>query len=342
MTHHRTESAVPYPLLFEPIFKAKVWGGRRLERLGKTLPAGQPIGESWEIADLNTTSPSGGGGEPAHSIIRNGSLAGATIGEALRLWGADLLGEAPPTFEGGFPLLIKFLDAHQNLSVQTHPSRAYAQAHPEAHLKHEAWCIVESTPDGRIYRGLRPGVNRDDLVKLVRNGAVVEALQSLPATPGQIVHLPSGVLHALGAGVLVAEIQTPSDTTFRLDDWGRTGRTLHIDEALDCAFDESGAPTVPLADLPAPDDQKIVTEAFTIERVNEGAGFRWELAHDGRSPTIVMCLAGALRLDWGQGDSTALDLAAGDTALAPAAIDGGAVRFASDASMLVVRLPMPT
>src|SRR5437762_3181589 len=120
----------------------KVWGGRRLEAFGKRLPAGKKIGESWELADLASTSPSGGGGAPARSVIGGGSLAGKTLADAMAMWGRDLMGDARRAPSGGFPLLVKFLDASENLSVQVHPSPAYAAAHRDAHLKTECWYII--------------------------------------------------------------------------------------------------------------------------------------------------------------------------------------------------------
>ncbi len=316
--------ASPHPIRFTPILKEKVWGGRRLAGLCKALPPGVLIGESWEIADLDSTSPTGAGGHAAHSIAAIGPLAGRSIREIMSLWRSDLLGSASPTPAGAFPLLIKFLDAAENLSVQVHPSAAYAATHPEAHLKHEAWCVVAADPGSKIYRGLEPGVTRADLEKAIAVGAVTDLLRAEPAKPGMIHHLPSGVVHALGAGVLVAEIQTPSDTTYRLDDWGRTGRSLHIEEALACAFDDAGVQTVPADRLPPPASDRIATEAFAIERftLEPGAG---RAIGEPASPTILMALVGAGTLEPADAAFEPLELAAGDTTLIPAANVG--VRF---------------
>lgn len=310
-------SPAPYPLLFEPILKEKIWGGRRLAHYGKALAPGATVGESWEITDLARTSPSGGGGGAARSIVRNGARAGATIHDLVREWGPALLGQARSTPDGGFPLLIKFLDAGENLSVQVHPSAAYAATHPEAHLKHEAWCVVDAEPDSFIYRGLKPGVTRDDLVRRIEDGSVSEALIAIPAFPGEIIHLPSGVAHALGAGVLVAEVQTPSDTTYRLDDWGRTGRELHIAEALASAFDEDGQPTIPASALPAPSRSVVETEAFRIELHALTTTDAVELRSES-SLLIVMVLDGEAEVAC-PGD-VRVELRRGGTALIPAAV----------------------
>ena len=331
-----TREADPYPLLFQPILKAKVWGGDRLARLGKPVRPGDRIGESWEVADLDATSPSGGGGEPAHSLIRNGPLAGAPIRTALSLWGEALLGAASPAAGGGFPLLIKHLDAADNLSVQVHPSPAYAASHPGAHVKHEAWCVIEAHPGSLIHRGLKPGVTREDLRTHAERGTIAEALVAVAAQPGMLLPLPSGVIHALGAGVLVAEVQTPSDTTFRLSDWGRTGRALHLDEALASAFDVAGEPTAPLSSLPAPNRSRITTERFVIERTSLVATHTIALSRS-ESPVILMVLRGRGRLGSG-GEAT--PLSAGDTAVIPAACSDAGLTADSAIEALIVSIPV--
>ncbi len=228
-------AVTPYPLVFEPLLFEKVWGGRRLDRFGKTLPPGKPIGESWELADMAATSASGAGGGEARSVIANGSMKGRTLREALAAW--DVLGDPArnrAAAESGFPLLVKYLDAKENLSVQVHPSPAYAKLHPNAHLKTECWYILDAEPGSVIYKGVKPGVSRESFARHVADGTVVNDLVAVPAVAGEMHNLPSGTVHALGAGVVVAEIQTPSDTTFRVYDWGRKGRQLHVQESLEC------------------------------------------------------------------------------------------------------------
>ena len=225
-----------YPILFEPIYKEKVWGGRSLERLGRALPGDSAtlVGESWEVADLASTSPSGGGGGAARSRVAHGPLAGRALHELIRDHGPALLGGVALTEEGGFPLLVKYLDARQNLSIQVHPSRDYVARHAGAHLKSEAWYVVDAEPEAVIYKGVVAGTEPEDFAEAVRADSVGELMISVPALAGDCHYLPSGTCHALGAGVLVAEVQTPSDTTFRVYDWGRTDRELHIEAALEC------------------------------------------------------------------------------------------------------------
>ena len=243
----------PYPLVFQPMLLEKVWGGRRLGAMGKPIEDGKLIGESWEVADLGATAESGGGGGARRSVIDNGALAGKTLHAALRQWNEQLLGLAQPAADGGFPLLIKYLDARQHLSVQVHPTPAFADANPGAALKTECWYVLaaekgERGEDPVIFKGFKAGVTMDDFREAIAAGTVPELLNSVPAVPGEMHEIPSGTVHALGAGVLVAEVQTPSDTTFRVFDWiqryNRPARELHVREALESTlFEEAPAAT---------------------------------------------------------------------------------------------------
>jgi mannose-6-phosphate isomerase len=180
----------PYPLLFKPILLDKVWGGRRLSQFGKQLPDGKQIGESWELADLAATSASGAGGGSAQSVIANGPLAGKTLHDAIGTWRRDLLGEVSLSKDGGFPLLVKFLDARDNLSVQVHPSPAYAAANEGANLKTECWYILAAEPvDGKpavIYKGIKPGVTRETFAKHIADGTVVDDLCRSARNPRRV------------------------------------------------------------------------------------------------------------------------------------------------------------
>ncbi len=307
----------PYPVVFEPIIKAKVWGGRRLATLGKSLPIDEPTGESWELADLGSTSASGGGGEPAHSVITNGELAGKTIADAMSLWGNQLLGDAQPSAQGGFPLLVKYLDASEHLSVQVHPSPEYAKANDGAHLKTESWFVLDAQPDAdgnppMIYKGFLDGVTKEDLGRAIIDGTVPSIMRKELAVPGQCHTLPSGTVHALGAGVLVAEIQTPSDTTFRVYDWakeyGREGRELHVEQAVECASfehppvaeqahaymaDDMGSLSTMPPKVGSTRDRVSTTEFYTIDIVSASCASvpvvdAGDAAGAGDSPVIVM------------------------------------------------------
>jgi len=160
----------PYPLVFRPILKEKVWGGRRLAQLGKSLAPEATIGESWELADLPQTIPDG------RSVISNGPLAGRTLHEVIGEHEQQIMGAAALTDERGFPLLIKFLDARENLSVQVHPSEDYVRKHPQAHLKSEAWVIVATEPGAVIYRGVKPEVTAEQFAAHIETGDAVNAV----------------------------------------------------------------------------------------------------------------------------------------------------------------------
>ena len=325
----------PYPLRFDPILKHKVWGGRRLQRLGKQLGTDDRVGESWELADLAQTSATGGGGGPERSVIANGPLKGQTIHDALTLWGRDLLGSVAPTHDGSFPLLVKYLDAKEHLSVQVHPSEAYAAAHPGAHLKTECWYVIDAEPGSVVYAGIKPGVTADAFAAHIKDGTCVDDLIAIPASRGQMFFLPSGTCHALGAGVLVAEIQTPSDTTFRVYDWaneyGRAGRKLHIEEALACIeFGPAPEPTRLAVGETA--GRLIDNSFFTVDEARLETGDELPVGStlgDGGCCSVLMLIKGAASLATSS-DIPVEHLATGDTVLVPAAPGDEAVLSASE------------
>ncbi|HYE02640.1 MAG TPA: class I mannose-6-phosphate isomerase [Phycisphaerales bacterium] len=347
--------APPHPLTLAPILLPKVWGGRRLVRLGKPLPPAELIGESWELADLEQTSLSGAGGGARRSLIASGPLAGMTIRHAAEAWGPGLLGpDHPPS--APFPLLVKYLDARENLSVQVHPSPAYARSNPGAHLKTECWLVLEAEPGAVIYKGLRRAVSPADLAAAARDGALPGLLHAEPAVPGQMHLLPSGTIHALGAGVLVAEVQTPSDTTFRLFDWGRAGRELHLDEAVECyaggAAWRAPAPTWlgsggAAGDPGARHGRLVETAFFTVDAARLGAGGGLALAAclpattapvPAPAPLVLMLVAGGpVRLEGHDMDPHSLTL--GQTCLVPAGVAPRAwARAEAAATLLLVAL----
>lgn len=216
-----------YPLTFDPIFKERVWGGRRLARLyGKPLPPGVPIGESWEIADR----------PDAQSIINAGPLAGESLSSLMRSHPLPLLGQARPSVAGRFPVLVKILDARQMLSLQVHPP-AEAARRLGGEPKSELWYVAEAEAGACIYTGLARGVTRADFERSLAQGTVAQRCHRHPVQSGDAIFLPSGRLHALGGGLVIYEIQQNSDTTFRVFDWNREGkggaaRPLHLAESL--------------------------------------------------------------------------------------------------------------
>ncbi len=225
-----------YPYKFEPVYKEKIWGGRALERLfGRGLPAGEKIGESWELADL----PEG------QSVVSNGPDAGKTLNSLLVEKAGEILGPGVATDEGRFPLLLKLLDANDILSLQVHPDeQSAAELGPPAKFKTECWYVIESR-NGYILKGAKPGVGEEDFRRAIAAEADGEGenpfddlLERIDVSAGDFHHLPAGTVHALGPGVVLAEIQTPSYTTYRISDWGR-GREVHVEQALKCIHFDS-------------------------------------------------------------------------------------------------------
>jgi mannose-6-phosphate isomerase len=333
--------AAPYPLLFEPMLYAKVWGGDALARVGKGVKAGEKIGESWEIADLAATSASGAGGGAARSVIRNGGLAGKTLHQAIGAWGPGLMGDVVPTASGGFPLLIKFLDARENLSVQVHPSPAYCRMYPHAHLKTECWYILSAEKGAKIYKGVKPGVTKIEFADAMseNNGAgVVDLLEAVDAVPGECHNLPSGTVHALGAGVLVAEVQTPSDTTFRVYDWGRTGRELHLEQSLMCIqWDQARDATKFKAG--SAHTRLVTTGYFDLDEMRPASGqaATLQLEPPAKRPLVLMLVCGSGELRGENFDPVAIKT--GDTVLLPAVNAQGATFVAREDSALLRAAP---
>lgn len=329
-----------YPLIFEPIFKPKIWGGRALERcLGKRLPREQKIGESWEIADL----------EDDQSVVANGPAKGKTLGELAAEWGADLLGEAP-LFENRFPLLIKFLDAQDTLSVQVHPDEAMARRlGGRVRVKNEAWYVIDAAPDGFIYRGVREGVDATAFRGAIEDGNVETLLNRIAVRKGHCYYLPSGTVHALGAGVTVAEVQTPSDVTYRVYDFNRidpaTGRSreLHVDEAMQCiSFDTSpieGEQPHHVASVWTAVSTLVRCESFALDRVRMVNGVEQPIPVDGFVIWIMLEGQAEIRC---RGLDEPVAFRAGDTVLIPAATKDAYVKTHDRCMWLEVSIPQPS
>lgn len=323
----------PHPIVFEPVLMPKVWGGARLRAFGKKFKDNEAIGESWELADLASTSASGAGGGGQRSVILNGSLKGKSIHDAIALWGDALLPAKQLAGGSSFPLLIKFLDAREDLSVQVHPSPAYAKAHAGAFLKTECWTILAAEPGAKLYKGVKPGVTRAAFEAELRKGdgaGVVAMLEAVPAVVGECHNLPSGTVHALGAGVLVAEVQTPSDTTYRVYDWGRKGRELHIAQAMECI--EWGPAPRPV-NLAA--GEVLSTEYFVVSQKRLRAG---EIV-DAPKGAVLMVLEGSgamMRIA-----EEAVPMALGATAFVPWGVAQGWTLVACERGMSVLVATVP-
>ena len=328
-------STPPLPLVFEPLFKAKPWGGRRLADLfDKALPGDEPIGESWELVSLPENE----------SRVQGGPLAGSTLADAVALWGRELLGDVL-LFDGRFPLLIKFLDAQQHLSVQVHPKPAADDPQGwSPGIKHECWYVLHAEPGAKLYVGLRSGVTPADVARVANTPEMVDVLQVWEGKPGQCYYLPSGTLHALGAGLVVAEVQTPSDVTYRAYDWDRVGldgtpRELHIEQSLentryDVTTEMILQPQRDIAGSVAEGKRIAACERFTMDVLQRAGGFSAMLPIG--QMRIWMVLSGDGHFDR-RGET--YPFRRGDTVLLPAACGDTRVEFGSDCEWIEVLVP---
>ena len=308
---------------FRPIYKQRIWGGRKLEDFfGKGLPQGEKIGESWELADLPEDK----------SEVANGELAGKNIREIIEEYPEQITGRSD--FGPAFPLLIKLLDAQDILSVQVHPDEQTCRRMREGEPKTECWYIISAAPGAVIYKGLKEGVTRERFAAAIAEGGVAELLEKVPVAAGECHFLPAGTAHSIGAGLLIAEIQTPSDTTYRVFDWNRVdangrARDLHVERALESIhFDASW-------------------DALTVKtmgRLVDCAYFRVDKGHQAPNCELLVSAAKMKTLVIITGGGTALgkegeavEFRAGDTVLFPAAYEG-VVRFGQDTEYLTITI----
>jgi mannose-6-phosphate isomerase len=287
----------PYPLLFQPELKERVWGGRALEQFGLELPDG-PIGEAWAIGD----HPNG------TTKVINGALAGLGLDEVREQYGQDFFGSKGFSKKNGrFPLLIKLLDCQDDLSVQVHPNDSY-KGLPQGELgKTEMWYILDAKPGAKIIYGTNDGVTREQLAQAIEENRIMDCLTEITVETGDSFYIPAGTVHALGAGVLVAEIQQNSDSTYRLYDYNRMGldgkpRDLHIEDSLNViAYTNSGA-TYMKTDLELPnqwltlaDSPFFITEKGKVEQA-------WKLQTTSDSFVIHVICDGSGTIQWGDGE----------------------------------------
>ncbi len=318
-----------YPLRFRPILRRYLWGGRQLEQLGKTLGDGDDYAESWEIVDRGSD----------HSTVAAGPLAGKTLHELLESDSESLLGRHAGLTQ--FPLLIKFLDAQRALSLQVHPNdEQAARLVPPDLGKTEAWVILAAEPHSFLLAGLRRGVDRDMLARELARETCELCVERIEPKPGDCFYLPAGVVHALGPGLLVAEIQQASDTTFRLFDWNRPGpdgnpRELHVDEAMAAIDFEHGpvAPQVPQPSNHSHVEQLVTCDKFVLDR--------WRF--DSPQPVggdqrfhVLIVLDGAVDV---AGDAAGPPLEAGGVVLLPAALGPVELQPHAESVLLDAYLP---
>lgn len=321
-----------YPLTFEPELKEKVWGGRRLGSvLGKELPPDGPVGESWEVH----------GG----SVVAAGAHAGRKLEDLVRELGADLIGSELTDLPGGkFPLLLKYIDASEWLSVQVHPDDEYARAHTgEPNGKTEAWYIIHAEPGAQLVHGWKRPVGPDEVEVAVRENRLEELLEYVEVSAGDVVFVPAGTVHSIGGGIVLAEIQQSSDTTYRLYDWGRMGldgkpRDLHLRESLETlnygVIEEHKTPPREFPCSHVTCRVLVRSDYFVVHSLEGESSFDTVVA-DYRFELLTV-IEGAIGVRW---DSGQLQLRRGQTALMPAAL--GKWRLVSEAPFKVLRMYKP-
>jgi mannose-6-phosphate isomerase len=325
-----------YPLRFKPIYQYRPWGGRRLgELLSTPLPGDGPVGEAWLLSDRDELP----------SRVADGPLEGSTIGQLLEQGAVQLLGKVSARFSR-FPLLLKFLDVSQKLSVQVHPSDAQQRLLPAGQAgdtgKTEAWVVLERGPGARVYAGLKPSAQADALRQAIANGTVEDQLASFIPNTGDVVLIRAGTVHSLRDAV-VFEVQQNSDVTFRLYDWDRldprTGerRALQVDQAMACIDFEQGvtAPVIPQtqATTPVLRERLVHCDHFGVTRITGRLSFT--VGSAGR-PRVLVCLSGQGRVAHA---GTDYPFSKGDVLLLPAVVGACDCRPEGVMSLLEVSLP---
>ena len=223
-------SSILYPLKFKPILKDRIWGGDKLQtRLNKNLNGRKNIGESWELSGVDGSI----------SVVSNGFLQGNDLNELIEIYMGDLVGERVYRKYGEeFPLLIKFIDANDDLSIQVHPNDQLAAERHNSFGKSEMWYIMHAEPGAELINGFKDDTEPEQYKKALEDKSVLSLLASYQVNKGDVFFIPAGRVHAIGKGIMLAEIQQTSDLTYRIYDYDRTDdkgnkRDLHIDEALD-------------------------------------------------------------------------------------------------------------
>ncbi len=304
-----------YPLKFRPSLKERLWGGDALASMKRSAKdAGKKIGESWELSAVPGDV----------SVVANGPLKGNSLAELLEVYMGDLAGEKIfDKFGETFPLLIKLIDARDVLSIQVHPDDRLAAVRHQSSGKTEMWYVVDAQPGASLYVGFKRKTSREEYLAAVEAGTLPELLRRVEVKPGEAWFIPAGAIHAIGAGLLIAEIQQTSDITYRVDDWGRLDdqgnpRQLHTELAVD-AIDFSAPGDYSITVTPRTNEPVLMKRCpyFTTNLLKvEGEAVRDYAPLD--SFVIYMCLKGELKIGYEGGTET---LSAGETALLPAALD---------------------
>jgi mannose-6-phosphate isomerase len=315
-----------YPLKFTPLLKERIWGGDMLSKM-KNVAAKARIGESWELS-----------GVPGDvSVVSGGPLKGNDLNELSEVYMGDLVGEHVfGKYGEQFPLLIKLIDARDVLSIQVHPDDKLAARRHNSYGKTEMWYVVDADPGASLYVGFKRKTSREEYLAAVEAGTLPELLRRVEVKAGDAFFIPAGAIHAIGAGLVIAEIQQTSDITYRVDDWGRVDdhghpRELHTELAVDAidfsAPSDYNITVAPVANTPVTMER---CPYFTTNLLRVSGECTRDYAPLD-SFVIYICIDGELSIVHGDGTAT---LAGGQTALLPAALDEATLR--GDATLLEV------
>jgi len=319
-----------YPLKFKPILKERVWGGSRLATAyGKEAPEGMKIGESWELSGLQDDI----------SLVTNGFLEGNNLEEIAEVYMGDLVGEKIfEKFGREFPLLIKLIDANDDLSIQVHPPDELSRERHHAYGKTEMWYVLEADNDAKIYTGFRQQMTKEEFRSSLEKGDIAEKLNIEKPLPGDVFFLPAGRVHAIGRGVVLAEIQQTSDITYRIWDWNRNGldgkpRELHTELSVDAIdyknydsyktrIEPEQNGTVNLADC----------DYFTCNLIELDRSLSKDYSLTD-SFIVYICASGEASIEWEDGKTL---ITKGETLLIPAIMDNLVVRPLTPVKILEV------
>ena len=303
-----------YPLKFESILKVKVWGGKTLsEHYNKQDTGSDHLGESWEISAIADDL----------SIISNGFLAGNNIEEIIEVYMGDITGDAIyEKFGNEFPLLIKFIEAKEDLSIQVHPGNDLAKERHQAYGKTEMWYVLENEKNAKIFTGFKEGVTKEMYLESLGNGKMADLLNVEVPEAGDTFFMPAGRVHAIGAGIVLIEIQQTSDITYRIFDWNRksTGkekRELHTDLALDAIdFTAAGKSKITIKPQPGKTENLVSCEFFNTNIISLNSPVRKEY-YLNDSFVVYICIEGEFQIRW---DNCSEKVSKGETVLLPAMI----------------------
>lgn len=321
-----------YPLKFEPIYQYRLWGGRKLEHfLSKPLPKDEPIGEAWLLSDRKDFA----------NKVSEGKLKGKTLTEVIKDFRYEIMGEIGNHFEQ-FPLLLKFLDCKEVLSVQVHPSDDQKEYIPRGDTgKTEAWIVLETGDDSLIYAGLKKGTTKENLLESIRNKSVSDRLHSFIPEKDDAIFIHSGTVHTLG-GAVVFEVQENSDVTFRLYDWDRndakTGkpRELQVEKAIACIdFDQVDiGPVTPIKSKEVENTEKLFdNQHFRLWRIQTKSDFTVGIKDE---PAILVCLEGKGAMKFNNEEYT---IDKGEVMLLPAII--GQLNLHPDEEITILQIRIP-